>query len=60
MELSPLTAVHALHRKILVVADASHAAPQRVALRLNQWHSATTRENCYSPKYLSAIAMPSS
>jgi hypothetical protein len=60
MELSPLAAVHALHRKILAVADASHAALQRVALRLSHWHSATTRENCYSPKYLSAIAMPSS
>jgi hypothetical protein len=44
MELSPLAAVHALHRKILIVADASDAAPQRVALRLNHWHSATTRE----------------
>ena len=60
MELSPLAAVHALHRKSLVVADGSHAAR-------NVWRYASTSgtapplaRNCYSPKYLSAIAMPSS
>ena len=67
MELSPPAAVHAAHRKIFTVAGEPHAAlPGEklrncgLALSLKHRHSAAAREKSYSPKYLSATAMPSS